>query len=180
MVKVEFTWSDVKELHPEWSDDYCRDIFSQLNRELEEAMIEAAWEFLTKEVKKYPGNLSDFVEVEDPCFTEVIRAYNESTRNLNFRASGWVTPEVAIQIMKVACPGYNEFTPDTLRYFEDFEGVKIQLAREGSVCIYVRGMPIHQGSCTHMRKALGADECNWISEQDDNFADSNVIRVWWD
>jgi hypothetical protein len=52
MVNVRFTWQDIKELKPNWTESECRSQFGRLDRELEEAMVDAAWDFLNKKVKK--------------------------------------------------------------------------------------------------------------------------------
>jgi len=118
-----------------------------------------------------------------------IQNYHETLdiRNLRFRASQSVSPEIAVEIMKLACPGYNDFEAEDLAKFPD--DCQITIAREGSVCVYVK--PGEKKLPT--RAKLGADEYDIVTE--DNYGigyhaateDETAyggfkgeIRVWWD
>ena len=113
-------------------------------------------------------------------------------RDLHFRASRAVKPETAYKIMKRACPGYNEFDCELIKLFPD--DCKIVIAREGSVCLYIKPGEQKLPTC----KALKADEydvlkedhrhkCSRWSEDYDNANGADEyggykgeVRIWWD
>ena len=106
---------------------------------------------------------------------EVCHAYNEDTRQLQFKASAPVTIEEAVKIMAKALDcdedveGYNNFKPNLLRHLP--AGSKVTLAREWSVCVYVtlpKGVAFEDINTS----PLNADEC-------DN-PEKGIVRVWWD
>ena len=83
-------------------------------------------------------------------------------RNLSFMAGDLVSRDEAIEIMRKAVPnGYNDFNADYLYHFDPES--KFQIAREGSVCVYVRGgkLPRH----------IHADEVD---------TKNGITRIWWD
>jgi len=89
-------------------------------------------------------------------------------RNLDFRASQSTSPSEACEILKEALGkdfGYNEFHPNLLLHFP--EDCKVTLAREGSVCIYVKtgAKKLPQAG------VVMADEMDKLG---------NEIRCWWD
>ena len=108
---------------------------------------------------------------------QVIKAYTEATRNLNFKASGAVTIDEAVKIMTEALDvsheameGYNNFSPQLFRSLP--EGTKITLAREGSVCAYIkppRGIILQEAK---LIRAMMIDE--WSKESDGTY------RIWFD
>ena len=100
----------------------------------------------------------------------VLIAYNEDTRQLDFRAVSPVDKKTAIKILKEAVPGYNAFTPNLLNSLPN--DCQIFLAREGSVCIYVIG---------NILNTVRADECDLV-EHPYHFGDNvrEVTRFWWD
>ena len=108
---------------------------------------------------------------------EVMNAYSDcnevskSERNLNFLASDFVTVNEAIAIMDKAIGSYNEFEPKLLDYFnvEGFD-VKIKIAREYSVCIYVSGVP----------ENLVIDKWHNELKADEVDREGDLVRVWWD
>jgi hypothetical protein len=64
--------------------------------------------------------------------------YAQKRRNLNFRASGFVSRDEAFEIMSKYCPSYNDFSADLI--IKEFpKNCMILIAREGSVCLYVMG-----------------------------------------
>jgi len=71
----------------------------------------------------------------------------------------------AMNIMKQALPdGYNDFTPQLIDKLP--ADAKIQIAREGSVCLYVK-------TTTKLSKAsLKADELDQV--------EPGLYRIWWD
>ena len=107
--------------------------------------------------------------------SEVMAAYKDcwstgedwSDRQLRFYASEFVSKADAIAILNECLPdgGYNEFTPELLNAFSD--GALFQIAREYSVCLYVR-----DNTNVLSKEDLKADE---MSEQDDH-----TTRIWWD
>ena len=71
----------------------------------------------------------------------------------------------AMDIMKQALPsGYNEFRPEIIDKLP--ADAKIQIAREGSVCLYVKT------STKPSRVSLRADELNEV--------EPGIYRIWWD
>jgi hypothetical protein len=91
-------------------------------------------------------------------------------RNLNFKASKAVSVSDAIEIFKAAhVLGYNEFKPALLKKLP--ENAKVTIAREGSVCNYVK-IPKNTPVLKNLPKKMLADE---FDEQK-----NNVWRIWWD
>jgi hypothetical protein len=102
---------------------------------------------------------------------EVCAAYNEETRNLQFRASHPVSVDEAVKIMTKALDisseedeGYNIFSPSLLRKLP--KNSEVILAREGSVCVYVKG-------AFAQPKKMENDEFNYYPE-------TMNTRLWWD
>jgi len=52
--------------------------------------------------------------VNETVRRSVLVAYNEDTRQLDFRAVSPVDKATAIKIMEEACPSYNYFTPQSI------------------------------------------------------------------
>lgn len=107
---------------------------------------------------------------------QVIAAYNEATRNLNFKASSAVSINDAVKIMSLAlecdedCEGYNFFKSNLFRHLP--KGTKITLAREGSVCAYIippKGITLQEHDYAPL---MLFDE--WSVEA------NGTIRIWWD
>lgn len=98
---------------------------------------------------------------------EAMRLYHEKfahERNLNFRASRSVPPKIAKRIMAKAIIGYNGWEPDLMDHIPD--DCEVTIAREGSVCVYVRGKLENQN-------LLHANEI------DADLVDDET-RIWWD
>lgn len=106
--------------------------------------------------------------VNETVRRSVLVAYNEDTRQLQFLAVSPVPRDVAVAIMKEACPSYNAFTPSLLAKLP--ADAMVQLAREGSVCAYVTG------NLTHLQATVKADECSFVN----TYPHRNVTRFWWD
>lgn len=110
---------------------------------------------------------------------EVKRAYNESTRQLDFLSSAPVSIEDGVKIMAAALEcgedqeGYNNFKPNLLRKLP--EGSMVTLAREGSVCVYVT-LPVDYviDNLESFRDKMDADEISWQAN------DTKMLRLWWD
>jgi len=86
-------------------------------------------------------------------------------RNLNFQASAPVGQMQAYQILSEAIPdGYNEFNAKIVLSFPP--STVFLIAREGSVCLYVKGSPLPS------RAKLKADEYDK--------AENGWTRIWWD
>ena len=103
---------------------------------------------------------------------EVKKAYADCTddnferackiRNLNFKASQFVSKYEAIRILKEAIPGgYNNFKAELLTKLP--EGCEVQIARELSVCLYVKGD-------VHLPQDFG----------EENHNTGGVMRYWFD
>jgi len=112
---------------------------------------------------------------------EVIRAYADCNhksyeagmkiRDLNFRASAWVSPEEAAEIMTAALGGgkdrnYNGFTPALLLNIP--KRSKVWIAREASVCVYVEADEV----VTQWVHKMQADEAD--------MQENREWRLWWD
>lgn len=97
------------------------------------------------------------------CWMEGEQGYK--LRNLNYRAPFEVSRDEAISIMNGAVEGYNAFEPGLLKKFP--KCATFQLAREGSVCVYVRA----NGAKLPSAKVVKADEKS---------AEGELVRYWWD
>jgi hypothetical protein len=94
-------------------------------------------------------------------------------RNLNFRASHEVTRDEAREIMTAYVPGYNEFKPELIGKLP--ADSRVTIAREGSVCLYVRTLAREEISADELR----ADEVD--AESSPHYdAPFIQIRIWWD
>lgn len=89
--------------------------------------------------------------------------YAMEIRNLEFKASDFVSRDEAKRILLKANVYYNAFEPDLLNRFP--KDCKIKIAREGSVCLYVKGNKLPKARSF-------ADE---IDKWDDG-----TVRYWWD
>jgi hypothetical protein len=110
---------------------------------------------------------------------EVVRAYADCNmeweegaklRNLDFKASGPVNRDEAVDIMALALNrdgSYNDFTPDVLSLLP--EDAEVWLAREGSVAVYVRS-----NSTKQWLHKMNADEADIVGD------DEEYYRMWWD
>lgn len=98
------------------------------------------------------------------CNPAVPSEVGYKNRNLNFRASAAVSRDEAFEIMeKAIVSGYNEFDADLIKKFpKDAEFV---LAREGSVCLYVKGQKLPSAA------KVKADEKSF---------NGSLTRYWWD
>jgi len=117
--------------------------------------------------------------IEDhPIYKEVEEAYYDCAhdddpleirlkrRNLSFRASQAVDRDTSFAILENLVPGYNNFCPELLLHLP--EGCEIFIAREGSVCLYVKGkLP------KKLWRKLDSDEWDYSDQSDET-------RIWWD
>lgn len=132
-------------------------------------------------------------ETTEQVFREVAAAYGDcfgsrkGTRNLGFRASYSVTPTEAAKIMKICCPVYNNFAAYLLEKLP--ADCQVFLAREYSVCIYVRKgeEDIPSINCDEydvLNQTTFGQE--WYSGQKrhefptDHGGHEGEIRLWWD
>jgi hypothetical protein len=90
----------------------------------------------------------------------------EKTRNLSFRASAPVSRDEAVRIMEKYVPGYNAFSPSLLEHLP--KDSQVTIAREGSVCVYVKSKT--KLSLVEGTKLL-ADEVDDVE---------GMTRLWWD
>ncbi len=115
---------------------------------------------------------------EHPIYKEVAEAYFDclhlkapweqvqERRNLSFRASQTVDRDTAIAIIEAIVPGYNGFDVEQLANLPEERMVTI--AREGSVCLYVKG------KLTPSKwYRLGCSEVDYDKQTDET-------RLWWD
>lgn len=84
-------------------------------------------------------------------------------RNLDFRASNSVSQNLAFVLFDLYVGSYNDFIPDLILKFPSDS--LITIAREGSVCIYVRGESLPT------KEQVNADEFSVIGDE---------TRYWWD
>jgi hypothetical protein len=107
---------------------------------------------------------------------QVVGAYFEPTRNLNFKASSPVPIKDAVSIMATALEvkpnqcGYNEFRPNFLNKLP--KGSKVTLAREGSVCVYVTLPKDAKFFEDDARATMKVDEFHLQAD--------GTLRLWWD
>jgi hypothetical protein len=95
------------------------------------------------------------------CWMSGNEAYN--LRNLKFRASQAVSRDEAYEIMNQFVPGYNAFESELIKKFP--KNAQIVIAREGSVCLYVKSNKYPSA------KSMSADEKDKEGE---------FVRYWWD
>jgi len=93
-----------------------------------------------------------------------------------WRDSRWLSiDDAAREFEHAGIDSYNEFTPNSIRALKRIEPkLEVQLAREGSPCVYVRGgkRPLEEiAEMIEDSRKVGADEVN---------AENNEIRLWWD
>lgn len=85
-------------------------------------------------------------------------------RILRFKCSKFLSPSDAFEVMNEVCQSYNDFSADLIKLFPN--DCQILLAREGSVCLYVKKgeseLPVEE------------TEANEIDEKND------LTRYWWD
>ena len=127
---------------------------------------------------------------EHPIYAEVAEAYFDSVypekpwkevdshRNLDFRASDSVDRDTAIAILKEIVPSYNAFYPKLLEALP--ADCQITIAREGSVCLYVKGLEKSMWAIP----ALECDEWAYYDWDRENccghMAFKGETRIWWD
>lgn len=105
--------------------------------------------------------LNEVKKAYTDCWMSGDEAYR--LRILNFRASQAVSRDEAYEIMNQFVPGYNAFEPELIKKFP--KNAQIVIAREGSVCLYVKSSK-HPGA-----KTVNADEKDKEGE---------FVRYWWD
>ncbi len=93
----------------------------------------------------------------------------ENIRRLDWRAETPVSGNELLEALKATGAGYNEFDPinatDTILTVDP--EAEVYVAREGSVCLYVKTSQPHQ-----MIVALNADE--------GDIQPDGLVRIWWD
>lgn len=90
---------------------------------------------------------------------------NKHGSNIEWKNTAMFSKKDAMNIMKQALPdGYNDFKAELIDKLP--ADAKIQIAREGSVCLYVK-------TTTKLSKAsLKADELHQV--------EPGLYRIWWD
>lgn len=116
-------------------------------------------------------------------YSEIVQAYSDCNnlfpaeqRNLDFKSEIELTGEELKEVIQLSIPdGYNRFHPvKTIdRILEVFPKASFFVAREGSVCVYVKpNRTVWIGSRGLKEGFAKADE---ISLEKDG-----TIRLWWD
>jgi hypothetical protein len=96
-------------------------------------------------------------------------------RNLNFRDNTWMDPNTWQKIAVQICPGYNEFSAKRVgKWLKSIGGLKVQMARESSVALYV------QGDEEALQKVLETAERQGRADEADMQSDGKTVRLWWD
>ena len=93
-------------------------------------------------------------------------------RNLDFLASRWLPRDDAKWVLEQWVKGHNEFAPEVIDKFP--EEAEIRIAREGSVCLYVK-LPYGSKKKLPCAKRVAADECDEVL-----LLSSPCVRYWWD
>ena len=92
----------------------------------------------------------------------------EKKRNLHYKAKSAVSRNEAIAILRSCIPtGYNEFEPELLNFLP--EDSKVIIAREGSVCLYVKADDSTFDE--KLKEDMKVDEMN---------KENGYWRLWWD
>lgn len=94
----------------------------------------------------------------------------------DWRDTRWLSiDDAAKEFEKAGIDSYNEFTPDSIRALKRINPqLEVQLAREGSPCVYVKKDGADLEAIAEMiedSKKVGADEVH---------VRNNEIRLWWD
>jgi len=109
--------------------------------------------------------------------------YNDAIaqRNLNFRAADPVTRDEAVAIMREALAhgSYNEFKPSLLELLPT--DAQVTIAREGSVCVYVKGNPLNIAPEDAERYGHNADANPQFKADEISYdATTDQTRLWFD
>ncbi len=111
--------------------------------------------------------------------SESSRNLGMSTRNLRFRAPGSTSVSDAMEIMSVACDGYNDFRPELLALLP--ADAQVTIAREGSVAIYVKGNPFNiPGHLINDYSANAAANPQFQASEISYDAEKDETRLWFD
>jgi len=94
-------------------------------------------------------------------------------RNLDFFATRWLPRDEAKWVMEQWVKEYNYFTPKLIDRFP--ADAEIRIAREGSVCLYVRVSPGWELQRLPTAKRMEADEREEVFLQS-----ARCVRYWWD
>lgn len=129
----------------------------EIERVIETTYLKADQTVLTQAAAAY-GDCLDWNEK----YESLLRTPTTS-RNLNWRASKPVNELEAAIILERCGVYYNDFYPSLL--LELKRGSEVYLAREGSVCVYVKGKVLAM--------SLQEDEHHYNEETDET-------RLWWD
>lgn len=97
--------------------------------------------------------------------------YKAGERNLHFLSIEYVSLSEAVKIMQKYVPSYNNFKPELLWQLP--KDVKVCIARECSVCVYVKFPPtISNQVAFELKDDMLVDELNVVKD--------NVVCLWWD
>lgn len=95
-------------------------------------------------------------------------------RNLDWRSDEWLTVDEAIKAFESIEKdfAYNDFKPKLLKVLKKWgPEVKVQPARESSVCVYVSGIHEDGEDAEVVGEAVRADEAGF---------EGDILRLWWD
>ena len=128
------------------------------------------------------SNIGQIALAYSDCWLEGNLEEKLGLRNLKFRSTAWYDPEFCRHIMADMIPEYNNFNAEKVfNELMEFD-IKIQIARENSVCVYIApadnshtNMPGEPDQLDYLEKnaskLLQADEA-WIVDDE--------LRIWWD
>lgn len=111
------------------------------------------------------------------AYSDCNSRYGLGPRDLAFKASSFVTVEEAVSILEEALcedvstpPSYNGFNPDLLMNLP--KGSLVRIAREGSVCVYVKNTKLSLKQMNKLSKEfMHIDEIDIVDD---------TYRLWWD
>ena len=99
----------------------------------------------------------------------------KNERILHFKATEELTPKQAYEVLKKVVQGYNSFDAENILGIP--ENCKVRLAREGSVCLYVKSKEALSES--KLRKLTNGEEVDlWESPKKNK--KYYVYRLAWD
>lgn len=122
--------------------------------------------------------MSNFNKVLKECLKAYADCHSETPkaeRNLSFKATHPLTGEQFVRVMNRVVPdGYNEFDSVVAENVRSAfgENAEYYIAREGSVCVYIKGSKVTGIPRNSKLAGIKNDE---VSEDKDG-----TIRVWWD
>jgi hypothetical protein len=97
----------------------------------------------------------------------------QDVRNLHFRDRKWRSP-ADMKILVDIVPSYNEFNAKkVVAWLSKFQGIRVQAAREYSVCLYITG---HEDVLREMQAAAPTG----VKADESDIRSNGELRLWWD